>query len=259
MGDKLLGALRRLSLIETPQHSPLHSLDGRAKIAVTLLYLVALLSLPLDSLAGIILMSLVPIAGWAVGRLRGRTILRWALLSLPFTVAVGAFNPLLDREPVAEVAGVTLTHGWITLCGLILRGVLSVSVVVELVLSTGVYRLCVDAGRLGVPAVVVALVLMVYRYMRLLMGEVLTLRMAVDARRQGRGALPMRVWARVVGVLLIGSVRRARWVGMALEARAGGGVPRFRLPATKWRTTDTLFVVFSAVVITLLRFVDCCL
>lgn len=255
MGDKLLGAFARLSNIDSPQPSHLHSRDGRAKIIVTLLYLVALLSVPLDQPARIILLAVVPIAAWSVGRLRGRTIICWALLSLPMTVAVGAFNPLLDREVAGEVAGVGVTRGWVTLFSLVLRGMLSVAAVVELVMSTGVYRLCVDAGRLGMPNIVVALVLMVYRYARLLMLEVLTLRMAVDARRQGDGALPIRVWARVVGTLLIRSVRRARQVGMAIEARAGGGVPRFDLPPTKWRAADTWFVTLGTAVIALLRFV----
>ena len=162
MADKLLRALGRLVRIDlaTADTSPLHALDARAKIITTLLYLVALLSVPLHLPARIMLMAIYPIVIGVVGHLRGRTILGWSLVALPFAVAVGAFNPLIDRVPVGEVAGVVITRGWITLVSITLRAVVSVSVVVELVLSTGLYRLCISAGRLGVPRVVVVLLLM---------------------------------------------------------------------------------------------------
>jgi cobalt/nickel transport system permease protein len=106
------------------------------------------------------LMAIYPIMIGVVGHLRGRTILGWSLVALPFAVAVGAFNPLIDRVPVGEVAGVVITRGWVTLVSITLRAVVSVAVVVELVLSTGLYRLCINAGRLGVPRVIVVLLLM---------------------------------------------------------------------------------------------------
>lgn len=256
MGDKLLRALGRLTRIElaTADTSPLHALDPRAKIITTLLYLVALLSVPLHLPARIMLMALYPIVIGVVGHLRGRTILGWSLVALPFAVAVGAFNPVLDRVPVGEVAGVVITRGWVTLVSIILRAVVSVAVVVELVLSTGLYRLCINAGRLGVPRVVVVLLLMLVRYVKVLLGEALSLRMAVDARRHRKGALPLRVWARIVGRLLVRSVFRARRIGMALQARAGGEIPRFRLTSRSWQTSDTLWFVLLVVIVALLRF-----
>ena len=256
MADKLLRALGRLTRIElaTADTSPLHALDPRAKIITTLLYLVALLSVPLHLPARIMLMALYPIVIGVVGHLRGRTILGWSLVALPFAVAVGAFNPVLDRVPVGEVAGVVITRGWVTLVSIILRAVVSVAVVVEFVLSTGLYRLCINAGCLGVPRVVVVLLLMLVRYVKVLLGEALSLRMAVDARRHQRGALPLRVWARIVGQLLVRSVFRARRIGMALQARAGGEIPRFRLTSRTWQTSDTIWFVLLAVIIALLRF-----
>jgi cobalt/nickel transport system permease protein len=256
MADKLLRALGRLTRIDlaTADTSPLHALDPRAKIITTLLYLVALLSVPLLLPARIMLMAIYPIMIGVVGHLRGRTILGWSLVALPFAVAVGAFNPLIDRVPVGEVAGVVITRGWVTLVSITLRAVVSVAVVVELVLSTGLYRLCINAGRLGVPRVIVVLLLMLVRYVRVLMGEALVLRMAVDARRHRRGALPLRVWARIVARLLVRSVFRARRIGMALQARAGGELPHFQLASRPWQTSDTLWIVLLTAVIALLRF-----
>ncbi len=255
--DRLQRAIARLRLLEGSAtcHSPLQRVDGRAKILISVAALVVMLTVPLDQPVRLLLMMLCPIAMCGLGRLNVGRVALWSLVAVPFALAVGVFNPLIDHQTVAMVGDVAVSRGWITLVSLVLRAVISTAVVLCLTLTTGVYRLCADAGRLGVPRIFVALLLMVWRYVRLLVGEALSLRMAVDARRYDCRRLPLALWGRIVGRLLVRSMHRARRVGLALEARAGGGVPRFELSASPWQPTDTLFVVASLAVVALLRFV----
>lgn len=234
--------------------SPLHALDARAKTAAALLYIVTMLSVPLTRLSDLLLYALFPIAGSAAGGMSYGAVFRRSLIVLPFAAMVGIFNPIYDREAMFDVGGVIVTRGWVMFLSILLRGMLSVQMIVVLIRSTGYGRLCRALQRMGVPAVFTSQLLFVFRYTRLLSEQALEMSRARDARGFGRRSYPIGMWAESVGLLLVRTADRAEQIHRAMLARGFTG----RIPATgadacgRWRR-DTVFIAVWCGVLAALR------
>ena len=179
--------------------SPLHRTDTRAKLLVTLVFLLTMLSVPLVRLPNLLLFFVFPIITCAMGNMSYGTVFRRSLIVLPFVAFIGVFNLLYDREPVFRIGALVVTAGWVSFFSIILRGLLSVQALLILVNSTGYYRLCRSMQRLGVPSVFTTQLLFVYRYIYVLVEEALAMQRARDARSFGRRSYPLKVWGTLVG------------------------------------------------------------
>ncbi|MBQ2020642.1 MAG: cobalt ECF transporter T component CbiQ, partial [Rikenellaceae bacterium] len=104
---RLQRLLVQLSSLEraTPNHS---TIDPRARIIVTLIYLVIMLSVPIARLSELLLYALFPIVCAADVRIEYRPILRRSLIVVPFAALVGVFNVFYHREAVMAVGGVVI-------------------------------------------------------------------------------------------------------------------------------------------------------
>ncbi len=234
--------------------SPLHRIDTRAKTVVTVLYLATMLSLPLTHLSELLLYALFPILGATAAGMRYTTLFRRSLFVLPFIAFIGLFNLLYDRVPVFAVGAVTVTRGWICFAAILLRGLLSVQALLLLITTTGYYRLCRGLQRLGVPALFAAQLLFVYRYLYVLLEEALSISRARDARSFGRRSYPLKVWAVLVGQLLIRTCERARRIDRAMVARGfTGRIPDTAPVPTAWETPSLLFLLLTSGSLLLLR------
>ena len=155
MKNRLQHVLCALDAMERTarMQSPLHRTDARAKLLVTVVFLVTMLSVPPYRLPELLLFFVFPIFTCAMGGLRYGPIFRRSLVVLPFVAFIGVFNLFYDREPVFRVGALVVTAGWISFLSIILRGLLSVQALLVLIGSTGYYRLCRSLQQLGVPAV----------------------------------------------------------------------------------------------------------
>lgn len=234
--------------------SPLHCLDARAKLIVTLVFLVAMLSVPLRRLSEILLYFVFPLVMAALGGLRYGTVFRRSLVVLPFVALIGVFNLFYDREPVFRVGAVVVTQGWVCFLSILLRALLSVQALLVLLYSTGYYRVCRSMQQLGIPSVFTTQLLFVYRYVYVLVGEALAMSQARDARSFGRKSYPLTTWGTLVGQLLMRTFERAECIGRAMLARGFTG----RLPAATgrcrpWQGKDTVFLVLWCGAFVLMR------
>ncbi len=231
------------------------AVDSRFQLTVTLLYLVAVLSVPLADPGMLVWMFVYPIVmAEASGTGYGRVLLR-SLWVLPLAAVIGIFNPILDNSPAWHIGSVTVSAGWVTFISICLRGLLAVQAVLVLIYSTGFYAICTALQRMGLPAVLTTQLLMVYRYISVLLQESLSMSRARAARGFGRKNYPLRLWGVMVGQLLLRSVERARRVHNAMLARGFSGVLPSAVPRPI-RATDLLYLAGWTAVFSLLRFVD---
>lgn len=245
-----LDAMERTAL----RRSPLHCLDGRAKLLATTVFLLTMLSVPLTRLSELLLYFIFPLITAAMGRLDYAALLRRSLVVVPFVAFIGLFNLLYDREPVLRIGQAVVTQGGIVFLSVILRGLLSVQALLLLIQSTGFYNLCRSMQRLGIPGVFTTQLLFVYRYIYVLLEESLRLTRARDARSFGRRSYPLRMWGVLVGQLLLRTFNRAERIGQAMLARGfTGGIPPGLTPGTAWQTRDTLFVAAWSAVLVAIR------
>lgn len=255
--SRLRQVLCRLDALERDAcgQSPLHRLDARAKLLVLSVFLATMLSVPLVRLAELLLFFVFPVVTAATGGIGYGTLFRRSLVVLPFVAFVGVFNLFYDRVPAFAVGEVVVTRGWVCFLSILLRGLLSVQALLAVVFGTGFYRLCRGMQRLGVPAVFTTQLLFVYRYLYVLVEESLAMSQARDARSFGRSSYPLRVWATLVGQLLIRTFDRAGAIGRAMLARGfTGRIPPAAGDRTEWRLRDTLFLAAWCAVLLALRF-----
>jgi cobalt/nickel transport system permease protein len=230
----------------------LQAIHPVSKLLVTLGYLVVLLSFHKYDLPGVLVMGVYLIVLSLLGdvslRLMGRRI--WLLLLL--VGLLGLANPLFDRQPMFSISGITVTGGMVSMLTLMLKGVFSMSAAYLLVVTTTMDDICHALRCLRVPAVLVTILMLAYRYLMLLLKETGRLRAAYSMRAPGQRGVSFRVWGSMVGQLLLRSVDRAEMVygSMQLRGFQGEFMPRNKKPA---RLSDYLYAFIWMMLFVVIR------
>lgn len=221
-----LGTLDRLGQGD----SAIHRLDARAKLVVTLAFVVVVVSMDKRAVGDLLPFAVFPIALLALSDIPAGFILRRMAVVAPFAVLVGAFNPWFDREVVLTIGGVAITGGWLSFVSILLRFALTIGALLLLVATTPVPALGRAAEKLGAPRVFVTQLLGLYRYLFLLTDEIHRTVRACRLRMPDDRAPGWRVFGRILGQLLLRAVARARRVYDAMLCRGFDGT---------WRLIDT--------------------
>jgi cobalt/nickel transport system permease protein len=220
--------------------STLSTLDARAKVLVTLTFIVTVVSFDRYTVAGLLPLFLFPVVLTSLGNIPTRVIARGVLWASPFAVMVGVFNPIFDQQVMLTVAGLGISGGWLSFASILIRFALTVSAGLVLVASTGFAPLCEALRRLGVPRLFTTQLLMLNRYMLVLADEAARMSLARELRASGR-AMPLTVYGPLLGHLLLRSVQRAQRIHQAMLSRGFNG--QLQHHATlKWQPRDTVFV-----------------
>lgn len=244
-----LGTLDRWSRAR----SPVHALDPRAKLLVTLAFALAVVSLNKYALGEQLPFFLFPIFLLARSGVPFSLVARRVLAIAPFAALVGLFNPLFDSEPFLHLGGVAVSGGWISFASILLRGLLTISALVLLVATTDIPALASAAERLGVPGVFVTQMLGLYRYLFLLSGEAGRVLQAYRLR-SGHGRPPSwRIFAGILGQLLLRSLKRAERIHQAMLCRGFDGETR-RMNRLAFTRQDGIFLLGWLAVFAVFRF-----
>ncbi|NMA43727.1 MAG: cobalt ECF transporter T component CbiQ [Oligosphaeraceae bacterium] len=232
--------------------SPIHRLDPRAKLIVTVLFLLTVVSYRKYEVAELTPLFLYLAVLLALGRVPVLVIARYLLLACPFAVLVAVFNPLIDRQIIAQLGPLAVSGGWMSFVSILIRFVLTVSAVLLLLACTGYVTVCAALDKLGVPRLLIMQFLMLYRFIFILADEASRMLRAHSLRSpDGRGT-SLRVWGSLAGNLLLRAYDRGVRVHTAMLARGFDG--KFRpLPGFHWSIADSLFVVGSSAFLILVR------
>lgn len=216
--------------------------DVRARLIVTLAYLVAVLSFPLDNLGGIIIFAVYPIIGCTLADIPYGRIFKLSLYTLPFIAFIGMFNPIFDHRPMLYIGSLAISEGWIQFLSIIVRGLLSVQATLLLVLSSGFITICRGLRCLGMPEIFTTQLFLLYRYIFVLLQEARSMQMARTSRGYGRTSYGMHFWAVFVGQLLLRTADRAERLHNAMLSRGFAGMFPLSHPL-HWRWSDTIYTI----------------
>ncbi len=246
-----------------PGRSLLHRLDARIKVAGTLLFIFAATLTPNGQWSAFGLLALAVAVAVALSRLSPLLVLRRSALALPFLLV--AVPLLFTKEGDALFTVPALFWRWtatdsglIALATVLAKSLLSVSAAVVLTATTSPLDLLRALRGLGVPRIIVATLLFMYRYLFVIGEEGMRLLRARDSRsvRVGRssgGSLPWRakVLGNMVGSLFLRSYERGERVFDAMTARGfSGEVQSFSQPAvagSDWLALSLLGIFLIAV------------
>jgi len=236
-------------------NSAVHRIDARAKIVITLMFIIAVTSYGRYAVVELVPFAAFPILVAAAADIPGRVVFSRLLLASPFALFIGAANPIIDRAPVLIGTSVHIAAGWISFLSILVRVALCVSAAIVLVATTGFPRLVNALKRLGVPSVLSMQLLLLYRYLFLLIEEALRLNRAHSLRSFGRRALRVRTAGSMFASLLARTLLRARRIHDAMLARGMRGTLPM-LGASRFRPVDAVVLVAGGAIILLMRRYD---
>lgn len=231
------------------------AVSALAMLVVTVLYLLAVLSVPLHSPQILIWLAIYPVIQSEASGIGFASIFKKSLWLLPLFLFIGIFNPIFDTTPAFTFNNITISQGWVSCISIIIRGLLAVQAAFILAYSVGFYDVCHSLRHLGCPKILVVQLMFTYRYLGVVVEEAITMSRARKARGFGRKNYPLGMWGRMVGQLLIRSYDRAGNIHKAMLARGFRGT----IPANRSHTLDKksiIFIIVWTAVIAILRFVN---
>jgi len=231
----------------------IHRLDPRAKLLVTLVFIVAVVSFPKYAFTSLVPFFLFPILMASLANLPLRFLLRKLVVVSPFALFIGIFNPLLDREVLVQLGPLTITGGWVSFGSVMIRFVLTVGAALILITTTSFPGICNALDRLRVPRVFVVQLMFLYRFVFVLTEEALRIVRARSIRSLGEKGLSLKLFVQIMGVLFLRTVDRAERVYWAMCNRGFDGEIR-TLRRLRFTGGDTAFVLVSVLLVAVLRF-----
>lgn len=212
--------------------SVLHRLDPRAKVLVTLIFIVSVVSYDRYQLSALIPFFLFPAVVIGLADLPAGYLLKKVALVCPFALLVGIGNPIFDRAVMVQLGPLAISGGWISCASIVLRAALTVSAALILVAVTGFPAICRALERLGMPRPFAVQLHFLYRYIFVLTEEGMRASRARDLRSCGKKGRGLASYASLLGHLLLRTWQRAERIHMAMLARGFRGAFHGR---AEWR------------------------
>jgi cobalt/nickel transport system permease protein len=203
--------------------SAVHRLDPRAKVLVTLIFIVTVVSFNKYALSAIVPFFIFPATIVGLANLPAGYIAKKIALLCPFALMVAIFNPVFDREVMVQLGPLGISGGWISCASIVVRAALTVGAAIILLAVTGFPAICRALERLGMPPAFAVQLLFLYRYIFVLTEEGGRASRARTLRSCGKKGLGMKTYGSLLGSLLLRTWLRAERVHMAMLARGFNG------------------------------------
>jgi len=213
---------RQLDLMATGE-TGVHRLDAKAKVLVTLVFILAVVSLGKYELTALFPFFLYPAVIMARGNLPVRHIARKVVVVLPFALMVGIFNPLFDQTVLVRLGPFGISGGWFSFASILVRATLTVGAALILVAITGFPAICQALDQLGMPRIFTVQLLFLYRYLFVLSEEGGRTARARELRAFGNKGLGLRSYGSLISHLLLRTWLRAERIHFAMLARGFTG------------------------------------
>lgn len=204
-------------------NSSIHKLDARAKVLVTLVFILCVVSFNRYELTALSPFIIFPVVMIALSGLPPSFILKKIVLLCPFVLAVGIFNPVFDREILLQIGPLGISGGWISFSSILARSLLTVGAAFILVGVTGFTAVCQALESLGMPKIFAVQLLFLYRYIFVLTEESGRASRARELRSCGKKGQGIHSFGSMTGHLLLRTWQRAERIHMAMLARGFTG------------------------------------
>ena len=235
--------------------SPVHRLDSRVKIILALVFVVTVVSTPVNHILSLLVYA--GVLSWivALAGIPGGYILKRAALVLPFSVFAAMWIPLfVPGEKILFFNGhveLSVPGLWL-FAGVVTKSFLGACSTILLVSATPFDRLINGIRKLKAPAILVDLFALTYRYLFVMVEEALRIRRAAAVRGYKPKWLGQAVLiGRMIGKLFVRSFQRSERVYAAMVLRGfSGRMPTAKASSFRWTDMAVLLVLaFSFIVV----------
>jgi len=222
------------------KRTSVHALHPAAKLIVTLVFIVCVVSSGRYDVAGLTVYFFYPLVLIALGELPPIGILKRTLPALPFVLFAGVSNIIFERG----ISPSGLSYGLLSCLVLLEKALLTVSALVILSATTPSRALLAQLQRAHVPRIFTTTVMLCFRYLSLLAEEAGSMARAYHLRSVKQKGLEMKHVGAFVGQLLLRSIDRAERVYAAMQCRGFDGT----FPAKKKMRMDQASIRYEILV-----------
>jgi cobalt/nickel transport system permease protein len=216
--------------------SPIHRLDPRVKVVMTLLFIIATVTLPDGAWPAFALAWLATSLVSALAQLGPGYAVKRSFIALPFALAAISIMFTWPGRPIATLPlgswQLTISDaGLIRFASIVIRSWISVQIAILLTATTRFPDLMHALRHLRLPPLLVAIISFMYRYLTVLGEETFRLLRARESRSAGRDgvhaggsiAWRARVAGNMAGQLFLRSYERSERIYSAMQARGFAG------------------------------------
>jgi cobalt/nickel transport system permease protein len=225
------------------KESFIHRLDARCKIILTLFFTIIVISFDSYKIEPLLPFFAFPLFVIIAAHIPVGYVLKKILVVSLFALIIGGFNPILDKH-IIYVDGYVISAGWLSFISIFMKFILTSSVAILLLLTTGMYRIVQGLEQLGVPKLFAVQLLFLYRYLFLISDEAERLSRARAARSFGKNGFSLHVATQLLSTLFIRSFERAERVYLAMKCRGFDGTVR-AFNTLSWQNVDTVIFLFG--------------
>ncbi len=218
----------------------LHRLHPLAKLLVILVFLVSIISFDRYEVMGLLPFGIYPIYLLVSSDSPMKPILMRVFLVAPFVISIGILNPIFDRG-IILIDGFAFSRGWLTFFSILVKSILTISVGIMLIATTGIEKLSGALRALKIPKVFVLQILLTYRYISVLIEEVGRMQRAYALRAPGQKGIQRSAWGSFAGQLILRTFERAQRVYESMILRGFDGDYQTG-ESKKMNLQDVLFV-----------------
>jgi cobalt/nickel transport system permease protein len=252
--SEIRNSINRITSLEVlaQRNTPLHRIHPAIKLLVTAIYLIIVISYGAEQISGLIVFFFYPILLMTVGEIPFKALMGRILITLPFTVFAGLSNMLVSREAAMVLGGIVITKGMVVFLSILIKTVLTVTAVLILIASTTMTELLYAMLYFHIPSIIVLQITMTFRYLSVLMEEVLVMYHAYILRAPREHGIKLFDMGPFLGQLIIRSFDQADRIYHAMKCRGFEGGMTFthhkKVPKVQW-----LYLAVIICVLILLR------
>lgn len=225
-----------------------------AKLLITILYILIVVSVDKYDLTSLILFAIYPVVLMITGEYSFR--LLWKRMKIFFLMAflLGIANPFFDRSIIGQIGQIKLTGGTLSMLTLFIKGGLAISGSYLLICSTSMNGIGYALRCLHIPKILVMVLMLIYRYIFIFLSEADKMVQAYSLRAPGQKGIHYKVWGSMIGQMLLRSMDRAEMVYYSMKVRGYQGELLF-YPRKRWKGKDLLYLFAWTLIFLLLIFV----
>jgi cobalt/nickel transport system permease protein len=226
-----------------------------SKLAVTVSFIVIVMSFGKYDLSGVLMMALYPYFLFQLSGISFKTCVYKMRYIIPLIAFIGIFNPFFDRETMLVIGGINISGGTVSFVTLLIKGMLCLSASFLLVSTTRIDDLCAAMRKIHIPSLLVTVFMLTCRYISVLTEEVAVMSDAYHLRAPGQKGIHISAWGSFLGQLLLRSMDRAQELYNSMLLR--GYHDHFHYVEMKpFRMKDALYTLGWTAVFLLVRYVD---
>lgn len=232
-----------------------HRLHPMVKLLTTVFFIIMVVSVNREDFRILTLYLFYPFVLMAVSETPYHYLLKQFALVLPLSALLGFSNIIFDTETALLIGPIELSYGVVSFFTIILKTYLTVMAALILVSTTSLQDLSNQMLRMRVPAIIIMLITMIYRYIDILLNETSIMLTAYLLRSPREKGIKISHMGSFVGQLLLRSIDRAERVYFAMKCRGYQGAVSYDSKRSL-NIADYMYCVLVCSLALIFRFVD---